>query len=105
PLGTLNKVFDQKLLEDFAEHGEGVIKIVRIEKPVEYLKVIAARMPKEFHVKATTLEDMTDDEICDALETIRAHRARLVGSSEARPIGDGTRKALAGPADPEESRH
>jgi hypothetical protein len=45
PLGSRNKLqgdFLKALAADFAEHGAGVIKIARIEKPIEYLKVIAS---------------------------------------------------------------
>src|SRR5262245_14977159 len=99
-VGSRNRLqadFLKALQEDFAEHGEGVIRIVRVEKPVEYLKVVAAILPKEFHVKDTTLDEMTDEQIIDAIETIRALRAR--------PIGNGTAKDIAEPEDPTTSRH
>jgi hypothetical protein len=98
--GSRNRLqhdFVEKLQADFAEHGEGVIRIVRVEKPVEYLKVVAAILPKEFHVKDATLDELTDEQILDALETIRALRAG--------PAGGSARKAAAGPDDPTTSRH
>src|SRR5262245_34104012 len=98
--GSRNRLqhdFVEKLQADFAEHGEGVIRIVRVEKPVEYLKVVAAILPKEFHVKDTTLDEMTDEQILEALDTIRALRAR--------PVGNGAAKEIAGPEDPTPSRH
>jgi hypothetical protein len=51
------------LAADFAEHGAGVIKIARVEKPVEYLKIIASVLPKEILVEQTILADLSDDEL------------------------------------------
>ena len=44
----LSHSFLQAFAADFEQHGEEVIKIVRIERPHEYLKVAAYLMPKEF---------------------------------------------------------
>ena len=58
--GSRNKLqakFIEELAKDFAEHGEGVIKIVRIEKPTEYLKIVASILPKEFIVSESALDD------------------------------------------------
>jgi hypothetical protein len=38
----------EAIAKDFEEHGEEAIKICRIERPTEYLKVVAALLPKEF---------------------------------------------------------
>ena len=49
--GARNKLsvaFLEAFAADFEQHGEEVIKIVRIERPHEYLKVAAYLMPKEF---------------------------------------------------------
>jgi hypothetical protein len=51
PQGSRNKLqadFIEALGADFAEHGKGVINIVRVEKPADYLKIIAGALPKEF---------------------------------------------------------
>jgi hypothetical protein len=49
--GVRNK-FSNKFLEalatDFEVHGADAIKIVRIEKPAEYLKICAAIIPKSW---------------------------------------------------------
>src|SRR5262249_44562487 len=58
----LGRDFFQALSEDFAEHGAGVIKIVRFEDPGLYLKIVASTMPKEFTVERVTSE-LTDDEL------------------------------------------
>ena len=33
--------------EDFEQHGVEALKIARIEKPVEYIRIVAGLMPKE----------------------------------------------------------
>jgi hypothetical protein len=44
----LSESFLSALADDFDEHGVRVIQEVRAEKPADYLKVIAALVPKEF---------------------------------------------------------
>jgi hypothetical protein len=38
----------EAIAKDFEQHGEEVIKIARMERPVEYLRVVASLLPKEF---------------------------------------------------------
>jgi hypothetical protein len=71
----LQRAFIQALAKDFEEHGEGVIRIVRIEEPATYLKVIASILPKEFLVEAREIEHMSDEDIRAALDAI----SRLAG--------------------------
>ena len=53
-----------ELAADFEQHGAEVVKIARIERPVEYLKVIASLLPKEFEITATTkIREISDDEL------------------------------------------
>jgi hypothetical protein len=72
--GARNKL-QTKLLEelaaDFEEHGAGVIKIARIEKPIEYLKVIASVLPKELIVEQGVLADLSDEEIAAHLSLLQ----------------------------------
>lgn len=76
--GSRNKlqaVFVDELANDFAEHGAGVIRIVRIEKPVDYLRIAASILPKEFLVSEGELDKMTDEELAEALEMVRQAKA------------------------------
>jgi hypothetical protein len=71
--GARNKLqldFCRALAKDFEEHGEGIIRIARIEDPVAYLKLIASILPKELVVEARAIEGMSDEEIKTALDTI-----------------------------------
>ena len=65
------KYFDA-LLADFAEHGEAAIKIMRIEEPSAYIRVIASLMPKEFTVTDNALGDMSDEELQQLLARAQA---------------------------------
>jgi hypothetical protein len=71
----LQVTFVSALAKDFEEHGEGVIRIARIEKPVEYLRLIASIMPKELVVTESELDALGDDELAEALNIVRQARA------------------------------
>ena len=47
PRAELQTQFLDDLAEDWKEHGKGAIRIMRIERPAEYVKVVAALMPRE----------------------------------------------------------
>jgi hypothetical protein len=50
PAGVKNRLqgdFLHALAEDFREHGVEAIRIMRIERPAEYVKVVASLMPNE----------------------------------------------------------
>lgn len=77
-LGSRNKLqgaFIDDLLKDYTEHGAGVIRIVRAEKPTEYLKIVASILPKEFMVAESEIDRMTDEELLEALEVVRQAKA------------------------------
>ena len=59
--GSRNKLqtdFLEALAADFAEHGAGVIRIARVEKPIEWLKLIASVLPKEIVLEQSVLVDL-----------------------------------------------
>jgi hypothetical protein len=51
------------VLADFAEHCEAAIKIMRIEEPSAYIRLIASLMPKEFTVTDNALGDVSDEDL------------------------------------------
>ena len=71
--------FVAALQADFAEHGAKVIEAVRIERPDQYLKVIASIVPKELMVKTDPIGDMSDNELESALAFLRALMAAKNG--------------------------
>lgn len=81
--GSRNRLqgkFIDALAKDFAEHGEDIIRIVRAEKPTEYLKIIASILPKEFFVAPGAVDEMTEEEINEALIRIREARDAKIES-------------------------
>lgn len=74
PKGARSKLGEQfvaALQADFEEHGKDVIEKVRMERPQDYLKVLASILPKELNVKVDALGEMTDDELEDTLARLR----------------------------------
>jgi hypothetical protein len=77
PKGSRNKLsetFLKELADDFEVHGKGVIEKVRAERPHDYLKIVAAVMPKRMEVEdvAPPLRramDMTDDELARIIQS------------------------------------
>lgn len=66
PKGSRNKLgeaFIQAMYEDFQEHGADVIDKVRMEKPDQYLKVVASILPQQLNVRVSEFDELTDDQI------------------------------------------
>jgi hypothetical protein len=95
-LSTLNKIpngskhklseeFIAALCEDFERHGIAAIEKVRVDKPADYLRVIASVIPKEITVNPNPLEDMTDEELREALAVVNALIAQQLGFELPKP--------------------
>src|SRR6516164_7625421 len=82
----LSHAFLSALAEDFEQHGVETLKIARIERPVEYIKVVAGLMPKEFEIMDSRLADLSDEELDVFIGKLRAQLrspvATEVGSGE-----------------------
>jgi hypothetical protein len=81
PKGSRNKV-SEKLLEalaiDFDDHGKEVIEKVRIERPADYLKIVASLVPKQMEIDdlrtSRRAEDLSDNELAAiATERFNGH--------------------------------
>ena len=82
PKGSRNKLGEalvQALCEDFEKEGVAAIIRCRTEDPTNYLKILVQIMPKELVIREAGMEDLTDDQLIDALDTLRAARAKEVG--------------------------
>jgi hypothetical protein len=87
PVGSRNKLgeaFISALCDDFLAHGADVIERVRQEQPAQYVRIIASILPKEFAVAGTSLTDLSDAELMDALAAVRVLLA-AAGQSEKKP--------------------
>src|SRR5262245_24927644 len=81
--GSRNKLgadFLYALQRDFEEHGEAVIRIVRVEKPAEYLKVIASILPKELEISdGSRLKELSDEQLDSIIEFVSERLAERAG--------------------------
>jgi hypothetical protein len=94
PIGSRNKLqgdFLKALAADFAEHGAGVIRIVRIEKPVEWLKCIVAVLPKEMIIEQGVLADLSDEDLAAHISLLQRMQVGKKEQQETTPDGDGTK--------------
>lgn len=95
PKGSRNKLgeaFIQALYADFEEHGVGVIEQVRIEKPDQYLKVVAGILPKE--VRITDERDLTDDELLERIRQLDAYIQPFLVASGTEEAEGGTEASV-----------
>ena len=75
PKGSRNKLgeaFIAALHDDFQEHGVEAIEIVRATEPAQYLKVIAAIVPKELNIKHDAFDGVTDEQIAALVAAARS---------------------------------
>jgi hypothetical protein len=73
--GVKNKLshrFLSDLLSDYEAHGLETIRICRVERPIEYIKMIAALLPKEFEITDSRLNELSDEEIDALIGQLRA---------------------------------
>ena len=83
-------LFRTALAEDFEQHGVDVLKITRMEKPVEYIRIVAGFMPKELEIMDSRLTDLSDEELDVFLAKLRA---RLRGAIS-QDLGDGESQTI-----------
>jgi hypothetical protein len=83
----LSHAFLTALAEDFEQHGVETLQIARLERPVEYIKVVAGLMPKELEIMDSRLTDLSDEELDVFIAKLRAQLrspgVEEVGSGEA----------------------
>jgi UTP:GlnB (protein PII) uridylyltransferase len=65
----------EALAKDFEEFGVEAVKITRIERPSEYLKIVAGILPKELEIVDNRLAEVSDDELDTFIELARQRRA------------------------------
>ena len=70
--GTLGERLLRALAQDFERHGSRAVGLLRRERRQDYLKLIAALLPREFRIRNVELPDMTDDELARTLAAVKA---------------------------------
>lgn len=92
PKGSRNKLgeaFIEALNADFAEHGPQVIETVRLEKPDQYLKVIASILPKDLNVNVNNMDALTDDELIERIRQLDSTIRPFLDAQGAGAVGIG----------------
>ena len=73
-----------RLMEEWAEHGKETLRIARVERPVEFAKMVAGLLPREFELEInTTITEISDD---DLERFIIYCRNQIAAGSDARLI-------------------
>ena len=81
----LSHAFLTALAEDFEQHGVETLKIARMERPVEYVRIVAGLMPKELEIMDSRLSDLSDEELDVFIAKLRAQ----LRSPAVEDVGDG----------------
>ena len=70
----LSNALLEALAKDFEEFGEEAVRITRVERPAEYLKIVAGIMPKELEITDSRLKEIDDSELDYLIEFARQRR-------------------------------
>jgi Family of unknown function (DUF5681) len=90
PKGSRNKLAEDFLADAYQQwqqHGPKALETMATSEPAKFCQMVASLLPKEMHIKDSALEDMSTDEIRNALARIATVRT-LIGSYAAAD-GDG----------------
>ena len=90
PKGSRNKLAEDFLADAYQQwqqHGPKALETMATSEPGKVGQMVASLLPKDMHIKDSALEDMSTDEIRDALARIATIRA-FIGSYAAAD-GDG----------------
>ena len=79
PKGSRNKLsesFLQALADDFEQHGREVVETVRMTRPHEYLKIVAAVLPKQMEIERdkSDITKWTTEELVAFLNDCKAEQ-------------------------------
>jgi hypothetical protein len=87
---NLDEAFIKALEADFIEHGAAAIAAMRVDKPTDYMKIVAALRANEADDATDPLRKMSDAELDRRIEEL------------ARPAGYEIRRAASPPVEPSE---
>lgn len=96
PKGARNKLGEQfleDLYADWKAHGVATLETVRLEKPDQYLKVVASILPKDLNVNINQMDDLTDEQLIQRIRSLDAAIRPFLD-----PEGTGHIAGGAGPA-------
>lgn len=90
----LGQAFVEALSDDFTAHGKAVIQAVRVEKPAEYLKVVASLLPKQVEIKEGAFDGFDDEQLA----------ALVAAARSALGVADGGTTGTENPAGPKQAK-
>jgi hypothetical protein len=61
----------EDLMADWAEGGAAAIKMMRIEQPAAYVRVMCSILPKELILENSTITELDDAELDHMIEMLR----------------------------------
>jgi hypothetical protein len=67
---ALTENFIKALHDDFSKHGISAVEVVRVEKPDQYLKVIASLVPKDVNLNVNNLDELSDAELAERVRQL-----------------------------------
>ena len=78
----LNTSFLEDLLAEWREHGRGALRIMRVEEPAAFARLVASTLPKEFTIE-NVMTDITDDQLDDVISRIKD---QMIEARKDRPM-------------------
>jgi hypothetical protein len=75
------KRFIDALAADLESNCADVIKEIRQDKPYDYFRIVVSLLPKELSIENSNIEEMTDEELADILNTVRSLTATRLATS------------------------
>jgi hypothetical protein len=72
----LSERFIADLQAEWEEHGASTLRIARIERPVEFCKMVASILPKEFEISDSRIKEIPDDQLDILLQWAERNVAR-----------------------------
>ena len=79
PKGSRNRLHKDILdaySSDFETHGKDVITVLRVEKPVEWLRLAIQLLPKEMVIEdISTVQQLDDTELDALIDSLRVKHA------------------------------
>src|SRR3954466_10417744 len=86
------KRFVDALATDLEANCADVIKEIREDKPYDYFRIVISLLPKELPIENSNLQEMTDEDLADILNTVRS----LIATRLATSPGEGSQASGTG---------
>jgi Family of unknown function (DUF5681) len=86
----LADAFLDDMLDSWKTNGKDAITRVLEARPQDYLKVIAAILPKEVKIDTSAMEELTDADLARIIDTLRPALRPEVVAAGAGKVGAGT---------------